>query len=91
MSHIVAHERRCESTNRSAPEKSAAAVLRKIGLTPSDAFRLMMARIAAEEKLPFDPLVPNKKTIAAIKDARRGKLKSYPNSKALLKALNEGD
>ena len=72
-------------------KKSAAAVLRKIGLTPSDAFRLMMARIAAEERLPFDPLVPNKKTIAAIKEARRGKLKSYPNSKALLKALNEGD
>ncbi len=55
-------------------KKSAAAVLRKIGLTPSDAFRLMMARIAAEEKLPFGPLVPNKKTIAAIKDARQGKL-----------------
>ena len=55
-------------------KKSAAAVLRKIGLTPSDAFRLMMARIAAEEKLPFDPLVPNKKTIAAIKEARAGEV-----------------
>jgi DNA-damage-inducible protein J len=72
-------------------KKSASAVLRKIGLTPSAAFRLMMARIAADERLPFDPLVPNKKTAAAIKEARRGKLKSYPNAKALLKSLHEGD
>jgi DNA-damage-inducible protein J len=57
-------------------KKSASAVLRKIGLTPSDAFRLLMTRIAAEEKLPFDPLIPNKKTVAAVKEARRGKLKS---------------
>jgi addiction module RelB/DinJ family antitoxin len=39
-------------------KKSASAVLKRIGLTTSDAFRLMMVRIAAEKKLPFDPLVP---------------------------------
>jgi len=32
----------------------------------------MMVRIAAEKKLPFDPLVPDKKTIAAKNEARRG-------------------
>ena len=72
-------------------KKSASAVLKKIGLTPSAAFRLMMARIAAEEKLPFDPLVPNKKTIAAIKEARRGKLKSVKSVEALWKALDAED
>ena len=38
----------------------AAAVLETMGLTVSDAFRLMMVRIAREKKLPFEPLVPNR-------------------------------
>ncbi len=50
----------------------AEAVLASMGLTVSDAFRLMMMRIAKEKKLPFEPLVPNKETLEAIKAARRG-------------------
>ena len=69
----------------------AAAVLAAIGLTVSDAFRLMMVRIAKDKALPFESLIPNAKTIAAIKEARRGGLKGYPNSKALLKSLNADD
>ncbi len=52
----------------------ATAVLGSIGLTVSDAFRLMMVRIAAEKRLPFDPLVPDEETIKAMKAARRGDL-----------------
>ena len=69
----------------------AAAVLAAMGLTVSDAFRLMLTRIAREKALPFEPLIPNARTIAAIKEARRGRLKRYPNSKALLKSLNADD
>ena len=73
-----------------AVKKSANAVLKKIGLTTSDAFRLMMVRIAAEKKLPFEPLIPNAKTVAAMKGARRGGLeKSHKGSKELLAALND--
>ena len=50
----------------------AAAVLATIGLTVSDAFRLMMMRIAKEKALPFEPLIPNAETVEAIKAARRG-------------------
>jgi DNA-damage-inducible protein J len=46
----------------------ASAVLASIGLTVSDAFRLMMVRIAREKAMPFEPLVPNKETIAAMKE-----------------------
>jgi DNA-damage-inducible protein J len=46
----------------------AAAVLGAMGLTLSDAFRLMVKRIAAEKALPFEPLVPNEKTIAAMRE-----------------------
>jgi len=51
-------------------KSEAEAVLASIGLTVSDAFRLMM-RIASEKKLPFDPLVSNKETVEAMKAARR--------------------
>jgi len=69
----------------------AAAVLASIGLTVSDAFRLMMVRIAKEKALPFEPLVPNKETIAAMKEARRGGLRRHKNAKAFLKSLNADD
>ena len=69
----------------------AAAVLASIGLTVSDAFRLMMVRIAKERALPFQPLVPNKTTIAAMKEARRGGLRKHRDAKALLKSLNADD
>ena len=52
----------------------AGAVLASIGLTASDAFRMMMMRIAAEKRLPFEPLVPNAETIEAMKAARAGDL-----------------
>jgi DNA-damage-inducible protein J len=69
----------------------AAAVLGAMGLTLSDAFRLLVKRIAAEKALPFEPLVPNEKTIAAMREARAGKLPRFKNSKELLRELNEGD
>jgi len=72
-------------------KEEAAAVLATIGLTVSDAFRLMMMRIAKDKALPFEPLIPNAETIEAMKEARRGGLTRYPNVEAMLKALNEGD
>ena len=40
-------------------KEEAATVLAAMGLTVSDAFRLMMVRIAADKALPFEPLTPN--------------------------------
>jgi DNA-damage-inducible protein J len=57
-------------------KREAAAVLATIGLTVSDAVRLMLTRVAREHALPFDPLIPNESTIAAMKDARSGKLEA---------------
>ena len=66
----------------------AAAVLKAIGLTVSDAFRLMMVRIAKEKALPFEPLVPNDETIAAMKAARRGELVTAGPPERLIASLN---
>lgn len=69
----------------------ATAVLDAIGLTVSDAFRMMMARIAAEKALPFEAFVPNAKTVAAMKAARRGEVITVGKSRKLLARLNAGD
>ena len=55
-------------------KEEATAVLAAIGLTVSDAVRLMLTKVAREKALPFDPLVPNETTIAAMRDARAGVL-----------------
>ena len=65
----------------------ATLVLESMGLTVSDALRMMMVRIAIEKALPFEPLVPNAKTISAMREARDRQLKSFTSSKALMKDL----
>jgi DNA-damage-inducible protein J len=47
--------------------------------------------IAAEKALPFEPLAPNEETIAAMREARAGKLPRFTSTKDLLQELNEGD
>lgn len=72
-------------------KEEAAIVLASMGLTVSDAFRMMLTRIATEKALPFEPLVPNAETIAAMKEVRRGKLKSFDSVDTLLEDLNAKD
>lgn len=69
----------------------AAAVLGAIGLTTSDAFRMLLIRIAKEKKLPFEPLIPNKTTIQAIKAARQGELVTVDHPNKLIDSLNADD
>jgi DNA-damage-inducible protein J len=69
----------------------ASAVLASIGLTVSDAVRLMLKRVVAEKALPFEPLVPSAETIEAIKAARRGELKAASSLKNLFEDLNADD
>ena len=72
-------------------KNEAAVVLETMGLTVSDAFRMMMNRIAAEKKLPFEPLVPNAETIAAMEEAERGGLPSFKTIDVLMAELNADD
>lgn len=69
----------------------ASVVLASMGLTISDAMRMMLTRVAKEQALPFDPLVPNAKTIAAMKDARAGKTTAFDSVEALMADLNADD
>jgi DNA-damage-inducible protein J len=74
-----------------ATKAEAAAVLSAMGLSLSDAFRLLLKRIAAEKALPFEPLVPNAETIAAIREARMSRLPRFKTVDDLMKDLNAGD
>lgn len=62
-----------------------------MGLSVSDAFRMMLTRIAREKALPFEPLVPNATTIAAMREARAGHLKSFDSIEALMADLHAED
>ena len=69
----------------------AEAVLASIGLTVSDAFRMMMMRIAKEKALPFEPLIPNDETIEAMRAAQRGEFAWSGSADKLLAGLNADD
>ena len=71
-----------------AIKEEAAAVLASMGLTVSDAVRMLLTKIAHEHALPFDPLVPNATTIAAMKDARAGRVTKTANLETLFSDLN---
>ena len=69
-------------------KEEAATVLAAMGLTVSDAVRLLLTRVARDKALPFDPLVPNATTIAAMKEARAGGLPKFDSVESLLDDLN---
>ena len=72
-------------------KEEATVVLAAMGLTVSDAFRIMLTRVAREKALPFEPLVPNAVTIEAMKEARRGGLKSFTSVDSRMAELNADD
>ena len=72
-------------------KEEASVVLATMGLTVSDAFRMLLTRIAREKALPCEPLVLNAKTIKAMKAARSGNLVTIGSIDNLLVDLNAND
>jgi len=71
-------------------KEEATVVLASMGLTVSDAFRLMLTRVAKEKALPFEPLIPNDETIKAMKETRAGiNLESFDSVDDLMADLND--
>lgn len=71
-----------------ATKQQASETLDAMGLTVSDAIRLLMLRIVDEQRLPFEIKVPNKETRAAIAELEAGKGKSFDSIDALMADLN---
>lgn len=65
----------------------AAEALAVMGLTVSDAIRLLLLRVAHERRLPFDVQVPNPTTVQAMKELTEGRGKRFGSVEALSRDL----
>ena len=50
----------------------ATEALHAMGLSVSDAIRLLLVRVAEERRMPFDVKVPNRETLDAVKELEEG-------------------
>ena len=74
-----------------ATKERAADALEAMGLTVSDAIRLLMLRIADERRLPFEVKVPNAATRKAIAELEAGKGRSFASVDELMTDLHADD
>ena len=65
----------------------AAEALAAMGLTVSDAIRLLLLRVADERRLPFDVQMPNPRTVEAMKELADGKGKRFGSAEELFRDL----
>ena len=72
-------------------KERAADALEAMGLSISDAIRLLMLRVADERRLPFEVKVPNAATRKAIAELETGKGKRFTSVEALMKDLHADD
>ncbi|MFS8980596.1 type II toxin-antitoxin system RelB/DinJ family antitoxin [Cupriavidus necator] len=73
-------------------KEEAAAVLEAMGLTVSDAVRMLLTRIASDKALPFELMTLNPATIAALMEARAGGRRKFGSVGDLMAELGrEGD
>ena len=72
-------------------KERAADALEAMGLSISDAIRLLMLRVADERRLPFEIKAPNATTRKAIAELEAGKGKTFSSVGALMADLNADD
>ena len=70
-------------------KRDATAALAAMGLTVSDAIRMLLVRVANDKALPFDVRSPNATTHAALDAAERGEVTKVESFDALLAGLND--
>jgi DNA-damage-inducible protein J len=72
-------------------KERAAKVLADMGLSVSDAIRLLLIRVAAEKALPFEIKIPNAESRAAMAELEDGAGASFDNVAELMADLNAED
>ncbi len=72
-------------------KERAASALEAMGLSVSDAIRLLMLRIADEQRMPFHVKVPNATTKKAIAELEAGKGKKFTSVNGLMADLHADD
>ncbi len=72
----------------SATKARATEALQAMGLSVSDAIRLMLLRVADEKRLPFAIQVPNPTTVRAMKELEDGKGKRFESAEELFRDVD---
>ena len=70
-------------------KEQATEALAAMGLSVSDAIRVLLTRIAAEKALPFVLKVPNATTIAAMQEARKISEARFKSADELMNELEK--
>ena len=68
-------------------KKRASEALQAMGLSVSDAIRLLLIRVANERRLPFILQVPNAATVRAMEELEQGKGKQFDSAEELYEDL----
>jgi DNA-damage-inducible protein J len=72
-------------------KEKATETLDQMGLSLSEAVRLLLTRIVVERALPFEVRVPNAATIAAMEAGDRGEVSKASSVAEMMKQLHEND
>jgi len=72
-------------------KQRAAKALATMGLSVSDAVRVLLTRVATEKALPFEVKAPNAASAAAMREARKGNLPSFSKVSDLMADLHAED
>ncbi len=82
MASTMVHVRVDEET-----KQRATVALASMGISITDAVRMLLVRVAAEQALPFEVRVPNATTVQALRAADQGKGRPFESAEALFKDL----
>jgi DNA-damage-inducible protein J len=67
-------------------KQKAEVVLRKLGLTPTEAIRIFYKQISLRGGLPFPIVIPNELTASTLEKSRRGKgIQEFESLEAMFK------
>jgi DNA-damage-inducible protein J len=67
-------------------KQKAEGVLRKLGLTPTEAIRIFYRQISLRGGLPFSVVIPNKITASILEKSRRGEdIQEFESLEAMFK------
>lgn len=69
-------------------KERATEALQAMGLSVSDAIRLLLLRVAEEQRLPFALQVPNTSTLKAMKELNLNKGQRFPSTEELFKDID---
>lgn len=72
-------------------KREATDVLGAMGLSVSDAIRMLLVRVVADRSLPFEVRSPNRETEAALDAAARGEVARFSTVVDLMADLNDDE